>query len=694
MEAASAGGDGAAEADDTEPDGDETVALANAYLPSAMGFSCLVELPADGLTVEVEAGRYQKVRASYTNKKGEIRPTDHYHRTQITQNVALSQDELNGAGTVQGPEAGEARRRHSDWVGGALGQPASSGRGAGVRRLLTVNLVNTYTSADRLPENERCFFQVQLALKAVRGENCFLEYPDALGGQLDEEEEQLELLYRHRKTYAIGHGCAADWNETAPGRAGQVRSEIMPQWDIKPIVPTQFEGLRLDMLTFSDLGDRNAIVPRLEKLCDLYEGWIGERRAEVQAAGFPIKHRAAAEENLEKCVHCLERMRGGTRLLGRDQRVMQAFRLMNRAMLLQQLHYALPLREWTAPVATATAIAAVAWPDVQNPPANKGNWYPFQIAFILLNLRSLTEPEGAGEQDAYLEDREIADLIWFPTGGGKTEAYLGLTAFSILMRRLRSPQDAGTTVIMRYTLRLLTAQQFQRAASLICALERMRRADPTALGTTPITIGLWVGDLTPRKRKDATDQLTAMTTGRTYDNPFVVLKCPWCGAQMGSREFGNRHVVFGYERTTRPATVAFRCSDPACEFGGNSRLPLNVIDEDLYDDPPTVLLGTVDKFAQLPWQPAAHKFFGLHSPAVSPPVLIIQDELHLISGPLGSMVGLYETVIQELCTRESGGMRIGRRSWPQRQRSVGRRNNAMRCTTAGRRMCVSSRRSA
>lgn len=658
-EVTSAGGDGAVDADKSEPVGDETVALANAYLPSAMGFSCLVEIPVGGLTVEVEAGRYQKVRASYTNKKGEVKPTDHYHRAQITQSITLSEDDLSGAGTVQDRKPvkrgdGTATGLEVRWV--SRPRPSEGGR---VKRLLTVNLVNTYTSADLLPENERCFFQIQLALKAPNGENCFLEYPDALGGQLDEEEEQLELLYRHRKTYAIGHGCAADWVETIPGRAGRLQSEIMPQWDIKPIVPTQLDNLKLDMLTFSDLGDEGAILPRLTTLCNLYANWISDQQAVVEAADFPAKHQAAAKENLEKCLQCLERMRGGILLLSRDKRVMQAFRLMNRAMLLQQLHYALPLREWTAPVATSAAIAAVAWPDVRNLPASKGNWYPFQIAFILLNLRSLTEPDDVGEQAAYLEERGIADLIWFPTGGGKTEAYLGLTAFSILMRRLRSPQDAGTTVIMRYTLRLLTAQQFQRAASLICALERMRRADSAALGTTPVTIGLWVGDLTPRKRADATDALTAMTTGRTHDNQFVVLKCPWCGAQMGPREFGNRQAVFGYERMTRPATVAFRCSDPVCEFGGASRLPLTVIDEDLYDNPPTLLLGTVDKFAQLPWQPAAHKFFGLHSKDVSPPELIIQDELHLISGPLGSMVGLYETVIQELCTRKSGGMRIG-----------------------------------
>src|SRR5438132_13496445 len=124
------------------------------------------------------------------------------------------------------------------------------------------------------------------------------------------------------------------------------------------------------------------------------------------------------------------------------------------------------------------------------------SWRPFQLAFILLNLPALTDlhhPDRSEDAGA------IADLLWFPTGGGKTEAYLGLTAYTLAIRRLqgivegRSGED-GVAVVMRYTLRLLTLQQFQRAAALICACEVIGRNDPQRTwGTTPFRLGLWLG---------------------------------------------------------------------------------------------------------------------------------------------------------------------------------------------------------
>jgi hypothetical protein len=121
------------------------------------------------------------------------------------------------------------------------------------------------------------------------------------------------------------------------------------------------------------------------------------------------------------------------------------------------------------------------------PAAQKApSWRLFQLAFILLNLDGLVDPAHA--------DRPIIDLLFFPTGGGKTEAYLGLAAFAIARRRLDNPglKGAGLSVVMRYTLRLLTLDQLQRAAGLVCALE-LEHKEQGKLGTWPIEIGLWVG---------------------------------------------------------------------------------------------------------------------------------------------------------------------------------------------------------
>ena len=318
---------------------------------------------------------------------------------------------------------------------------------------------------------------------------------------------------------------------------------------------------------------------------------------------------------------------------------------------------------------------AIATVDPGVPHASQGYWRSFQIAFLLMSLRGICNPEH--------HDRLAVDLIWFPTGGGKTEAYLGLTAFTVFFNALSKIQTGGVDVLMRYTLRLLTAQQFQRASTLFCAMEFLRRKDVLELGTRSFRIGLWVGSAsTPNKRDDAITKLRALKRDPDAENPFVLLRCPWCAAKFGPHEnaasmtpragsrFGRnpltaRH-VYGYstENLNGNNTVVFRCGDISCEFGGNPGplapvLPIVLIDEDLLDLPPNLLIGTVDKFAMLAWTPRARSIFGLDASGRhkgAPPTLIIQDELHLISGPLGSMVGAYETVIEALCVDSMGGM--------------------------------------
>ena len=308
-------------------------------------------------------------------------------------------------------------------------------------------------------------------------------------------------------------------------------------------------------------------------------------------------------------------MEVGLRLLERDDDASRAFRLMNAAMSEQRTRQ----ERFRARDAGATS------DDTEQV------WRPFQIAFILINLHGLTEPGSP--------DRELADLLWFPTGGGKTEAYLGLIAYTILLRRIHDPEDAGVSVIMRYTLRLLTLQQFERAAGLICALELARRTELP--GTRPISLGLWVGQgAAPNNVKDAAKALRRMARGEVTEegNPRQLLRCPWCGTDLGLEEY----------RVDRPPTkMTVRCGDASCEFADG--LPVHLVDEDVYRERPSLVIGTVDKFAMMAWRGDVASLFSTDG-RYPPPDLIVQDELHLISGPLGTMVGLYETAVDAACT--------------------------------------------
>ncbi|MBC8556082.1 MAG: hypothetical protein H8D23_41235 [Candidatus Brocadiales bacterium] len=282
-------------------------------------------------------------------------------------------------------------------------------------------------------------------------------------------------------------------------------------------------------------------------------------------------------------------------------------------------------------------------------------WYPYQLVFIVMNLRSLVDPES--------DERLTTDCLWFPTGGGKTEAYLGLIAFEILHSRLSGRNSRGVVVLMRYTLRLLTAQQFQRAACMITALEHIRRGEVEKFGEEPISIGLWVGSsFTPNTLSEAIENYKNLTdAGKNEKNRLMVLKCPWCGAQMGPVKNGNYIQLKGYKRFkiigTQKNSFKYICPNNLCDFSSREGIPLMVIDELIYENPPTMIIGTVDKFATIPWKNEALKMIAPKDGS-GKPSLIIQDELHLITGPLGSMVGLYETLIKELCTTEINSTKI------------------------------------
>lgn len=642
-------GDGSADLDEGT---EHEVNRANQYLPSAMGLTALVRLPAR-LTVEVSAAQYERVAApgvGRPDKDGNPQP-HHYRRALALPPAEIDCDGLAAVGAVS-QETTIFTSGNTKLTLHVLSRPYARAADAGRDRIVTFTLINRTTMSGGNPKDNECFFQCAFSVKDVGGTDCFLEYPERDGDVSDEEAESLGLLYRHRRTFAIGHGCAGEWRATSGARTGLIRTESLPTHELRPILPAEFAGPALSMVALSDVGSP-ALVEISTQLAKAYSGWIDAQAELVARPDFPPEHQAAALKHIQDCRNCHERIEDGITLLSNDGDTRQAFAWMNQAMLHQQLHYDLAVahrRPWVRKGGALSTDSPFSRPDYSNPPRGKGLWRPFQLAFILMNLRAIVEPGHP--------DRGLVDLIWFPTGGGKTEAYLGLTAFAIFRRRLVDPTAAGTTVLMRYTLRLLTAQQFQRAASLICACELIRRSAERRLGSARISGGLWVGQgVTPNKNSDAVASLNGLQADGK-PNDFVLLTCPWCGAGMGPVAIGNAYQAKGYRRAG--SKVIFRCEDEACDFNDARGLPLLVVDEAIYEERPTLLIGTVDKFAMLPWYSEPRRLFGLDdlSP-VPPPDLVIQDELHLISGALGSMVGIYESTIDALCQQDKGGEHFG-----------------------------------
>jgi hypothetical protein len=632
---------------------DLDLSSANSYRPSSIAVSFLAVVPEGAhLIIEATGGRYQRFPVTIEGKD-----RTWWLRSPVTLRAKFSRKALLSVDKklIQPNEFESTNLKDLDVRIEVYGRPSASS-GA---RLFTVCLVNRSPASSI---DERSLFQVHFKAHFVStGRQAeILPYPAVTLEKPDDEEETLALLYRETETFAIGHGCAADWSlDASRTRAVGVTGECLPTFETPSVTPNirRKDGSEIDvsMAALAGLIEGDDGLDALKDVVDTYEQWIAERKREVPF--LEGKHRASAERHLRECLRCAERMRDGIQFLNSDPRALRAFRLANEAILLQQLHSRRESRRLSYDVKgkRLTFSEQYVAPDPRTETPGRGKWRAFQIAFLLMTLRSTAQ---GGDPD-----RGTVELIWFPTGGGKTEAYLALSAFSILMRRLRDPADAGVEVLMRYTLRLLTAQQFQRAAGLLCALEYLRQqpANEKDLGNLRFSVGIWLGGgSTPNSRQQARSALTALSQSQPYaENLFIITKCPWCAAEMGPVKLEGKIPsavprVHGYER--QGDTVVFKCSDRTCDFAAG--LPIVVIDEDIYDIRPTLIIGTVDKFAMLAWRPEARAIFGLGPNGTrefSPPGLIIQDELHLISGPLGSMVGLYEALIEELCTDRRNG---------------------------------------
>jgi Helicase conserved C-terminal domain len=651
-------------------DADFDLSTANTYRPTSMGLSFLARLPS-GAKLIIELPRIHPATGLPVNAHYE--PLEVHSGTSGYTHTWWLRQPLEGHKTILAERLCRSGIQHITESIEFSADPGPMKLTLEVlsrphgddpeQRLITVCLVNRSDAVSGIKEiDRRSLYQTYFQIKVQHPEDRarILQYPSPPVAALEPEAQGIALLYRNASTFATGHGCAADWTTTKTEMSGvtSISAECLPTTEVPGITPDirreNGDAIQVSMKDLGELELGDSGFAALEEIIDQYEAWISMQHNRI--VGLPLDLQSAAMRHMEDCTRCAKRMRNGLEYLRTNTLARQSFRLANHAILLQQVRNRLPIRSigWDLTAKRMTFSEQYTPVGAEKPNLDRGHWRAFQIAFILMSIQSTGDLESS--------DRETVELIWFPTGGGKTEAYLGLAAFSMFLRRLSNPRDAGVSVLMRYTLRLLTAQQFQRAASLIAAMDHLRRKNKLALGEIPYSIAIWVGGTTtPNAREKALENLRNLEEGNKYtSNELLLTKCPWCGCQMGPLPYqhGKRKelealkrnkIVPGYKRQSK--TVVFHCPDPACDF--HNMLPVYVIDEDIYDKRPSLVIGTVDKFAMLTWKPEARSLFGLDDMGnrnVSPPGLIIQDELHLIAGPLGSMVGLFEGLIEELCT--------------------------------------------
>ncbi|MCB0553450.1 MAG: hypothetical protein KDD02_07850 [Phaeodactylibacter sp.] len=663
--------------DDTESE--EPVGLANQLLPSAMGFTIRVKNTEAKIRVKIHTAWYDRgdgeLPVKTVTESGEIEVKapekaffmrQYWIRRPLPPEEGMEDIPLNKLCKRKGKVHEKTILHLPDrkpWLTLEVRNRTTPLDRQNNCCTLTFSLVNCAgASPDHRISDQYILFQNQLEVFCTEP-GIIQPYREKLSRTDTDEEKEMRLLYRKKRVFAIGHGCSVRWEQEEDGVVRKICTEFTPEFEIPPVNPTGH--VELSMLELSDRGDWEKAKTRLQELTDKYGAWID--KLAVEAKGLEDIYREPALKNIEKCRSNLERIRKGVSILAGEKTnslVVRAFRWMNRAMIWQQQRSKTPQRKWIRVGKGNRGFIPATLPDGSERHSTLeefhetgwGRWRPFQLAFILMNIEGSISPDSP--------EREIVDLIWFPTGGGKTEAYLGLAAFTILYQRLKEEEDNvnpeyGTTVLMRYTLRLLTTQQYERASSLICACDliRQEKGNELYLGRTPTSIGLWVGgQTTPNNNDEAVEQFRRLELGNNTEYNFIVMKCPCCGVQIGPIDNPTRNVrIKGLKKNDADQRIYFSCENENCEYYSRE-LPLYVVDPDIYQKSPTLVLGTVDKFAMLTWKEQSGSLFGFRKDSrgdyyrISPPALIIQDELHLISGPLGTIVGLYETLVQTLCT--------------------------------------------
>ena len=547
-------------------------------------------------------------------------------------------------------------------------------------KMVSVYLHNNDKSDGDEKEYAKVMFQVEMLIADDLMSPIFV--PEYLCRKVELEDE---YCYKGRPVYARGRGCAATWEKKAEEiNATAIKSSFIPDYEI-PSVSAQIDDMpehAFSMLQMGSPKKKSEVIQNLRTLTEMYGSWITDALTNDEAM-HDDKFKATGQTIIDKCNDANRRMNAGIDLIENNDKVYQAFVFMNQAMYLQRSITAFS-KDYGNGIPCSLRDYMTDMPE-KGRKKDHSEWRPFQIAFVLLNLYGIMDGESS--------ERNIVDLLYFPTGGGKTEAYLGLIAFTIAYRRLTASdetdyeKDGGVTVFLRYTLRLLTTQQRDRLMRLIVAMEQLREKNEKLYGKERISIGFWVGgNVTPNKFSEYSDSDQFNKKEFIRKLTKQIIKCPYCGKKITRDE---------YDINEKGKYVKIHCADKNCMFSLKTgrTIPVYLVDEEIYAKCPTVIISTVDKFARLPWSERVGLLFGRtdrycsrcghiaigekhagrHNADVTagleraetvackpfyPPELIIQDELHLITGPLGTIYGGYETVVEEMCCIEKNGKKI------------------------------------
>lgn len=443
---------------------------------------------------------------------------------------------------------------------------------AGDKCHLTISIENNLNfealKSEYRPNTSACIFQPSLRINLKDNTELVESAPTS------SHEKELRFIYRNRPVKATGHMCSAVWkdidyiDEFGEGiwidgkenkkieefKRPDVRSEFVPLY---PMPVPSFDISQVDNSKFlaSNLAESyhpDKLDEFLRPILASYTEWINSNKGRIKELDHNQKE--VARELLKKQEESLKRMEKGLTILKEHEDARLAFCFANKTI------------------------------DIQNRFGNKNKklveqdkkdefdknfcWRPFQLAFFLMNIESIYNKQS--------KDRKTLDLLWIPTGGGKTESYLGIMAFTIALRRIKSTKSSkkdsrsGTTIMSRYTLRLLTVQQFLRTLKMITAAEYLRVYTcsngsigwrPKAIedendwiyGSSRFSTGIWVGSaVSPNhliKNGGAMASLMQKDNINVEGEPAQVLKCPSCNAWLSIPESGlpktdsNLHLV-------------------------------------------------------------------------------------------------------------------------------------------------------